>query len=106
MTARRPRAKRQAFFESDELDQLLSMILELATEVWVIRERLFTLERAASQLGVPLAAAVENYSFTEADTRELDSMRQRMLAELMRNVGRPHRKTSKAFNKAERQRHS
>jgi len=100
------RARRQAFFESDAVDQLLSMILELATEVWVVRERLYTLERAANQLGLPLVAAVEKYRFSEAETQELASMRQKMLAELTRNIGRTHRKTAKTFSDTALQRRS
>ena len=100
------RMKRQAFFESDSIDQLLGMILEMATELWVVRERLYTLERAADQLGVPLAATMEKYRFTEEEDRELAAMRRRMLTELMRNVGRQHRPTSRSFAKksARRQR--
>jgi hypothetical protein len=99
-------AKRQGFFESESIDQLLSMMLELATELWVVRERLYVLERAAEQLGVPLAATMEKYRFTEEEDRELTAMRRRMLTELMRNVGRPHRPTSRSFGKksARRQR--
>lgn len=91
--------RRQAFFDSEAIDQLLSMILELATELWVVRERLFTLERAAEQLGLPLGAAIKDYRFTAAESQELSLMRQRMLAELMRNIGRPHRKISRSFAK-------
>ena len=43
--------RRQSFFESDSIDQLVTMVLELAAEQWVLRERLFTVEKAADQLG-------------------------------------------------------
>jgi hypothetical protein len=96
--------RRQAFFESEALDQLLSMILELATELWVVRERLYTLERASAQLGIPLAEAVEAYKFSKAEAEELSALRQQMLGELMRNVGRPHKKTTRTFAKGKRRR--
>jgi hypothetical protein len=83
--------KRQAFFESDAVDQLMSMVLELAAEHWVLRERVFTIERAAERLGLELAAAVESYEFTEAEKATLGAMRKTMIDNLMRTVNRQHR---------------
>ena len=86
--------RRQAFFESDSVDQLLSMMLELATELWVVRERLYVLERAAEGCGVSLRKAIEAYQLSSVEEQELKDMRQRMLNELLRNVGRPHKKAT------------
>jgi hypothetical protein len=83
--------KRQAFFESDAVDQLMSMVLELAAEHWVLRERVFAIERAAEGLGLELAAAVENYEFSEADKATLGAMRKTLIDNLMRTVNRQHR---------------
>jgi hypothetical protein len=95
MAAKRATAdRRQAFFESDSVDQLLSMMLELAAELWVVRERLYVLERAAEGCGVPLRKAVEAYQLSAIEEQELQDMRRRMLRELLRNVGAPHKKTS------------
>jgi hypothetical protein len=82
-----PASRRQTFFETESVDQLVTMVLELATELWTIRERLFVLERAADNLGIPLPAAIEGYQLTEAESAELAGMRQRMLTELLRTVG-------------------
>lgn len=84
-------SKRQAFFESDAVDQLMSMVLELAAEHWVLRERVFAMERAAARLGLELAAAVESYEFTEAEKETLGAMRKTLIDNLMRTVNRPHR---------------
>jgi len=83
--------KRQAFFESDSVDQLMSMVLELAAEHWVLRERVFAIERAAERLGLELAATVESHQFTEAEQATLSAMRKAMIDNLMRTVNRPHR---------------
>ena len=82
-----PALRRQLFFENESVDQLVTMVLELATELWTIRERLFVLERAADNLGMPLRAAIEGYQLTESESAELAGMRQRMLTELLRTVG-------------------
>jgi hypothetical protein len=84
-------SKRQAFFESDAVDQLMSMVLELAAEHWVLRERVFAIERAAERLGLELAAEVESYQFTEAEKEKLGAMRKTLIDNLMRTVNRPHR---------------
>ncbi len=85
--------KRQAFFESDAVDQILSMVLELAAEQWVLRERVFVIECAAGTLGLNLGAAVENYRLSEAEQTTLAEMRKTMIDNLMRAVNREHRHT-------------
>ena len=84
---------RQAFFESEAVDQMLSMVLELATEHWVLRERLFLIERAADKLGLGLGAAVEAYRPDEAEQAKLAEMRKSMIDNLMRTVNREHRRS-------------
>ena len=83
--------RRQAFFESDAVDQLMSMVLELAAEHWVLRERVFAIERAAERLGLELTAAVESHEFTETEKAALGAMRKAMIDHLMRTVNLPHR---------------
>jgi hypothetical protein len=83
--------RRQAFFETDAIDQLMSMVLELAAEHWVLRERLFAIEHAADKLGWNLSAAVESYEFSDAEQATLGAMRKTMIDNLMRSVNREHR---------------
>jgi hypothetical protein len=82
-------SRRHAFFSEDGVDQLVSMVLELATELWVVRERLYALEAVADQRG--LRAAIESYRPNEQEQAELAAMRARMLSELFRTLGRDHR---------------
>lgn len=83
--------RRQAFFESDAVDQLVTMVLELAAEQWVLRERIYVIEKAAESLGLKLAAAVESYHPSAAERTTLDMMRKTMIENLMRSVNREHR---------------
>ena len=84
--------KRQAFFESDAVDQLVSMVLEVAAEQWVLRERVFVIERAMGKLGLNLSAAVEDYRLSEAEQATLAAMRKTLIDNLMRTVNREHRR--------------
>jgi hypothetical protein len=84
--------RRQAFFESDAVDQLVTMVLELAAEQWVLRERVYTIEKAAGSLGLKLSDAVERYRFSDAEQAELAAMRKTLIENLMRSVNREHRR--------------
>jgi hypothetical protein len=86
-----PAYTRQAFFETDAVDQLISMVLELAAEHWVLRERVFAIEHAADKLGLNLSAAVESCEFSDAQQAALNAMRKTMIDNLMRAVNREHR---------------
>jgi hypothetical protein len=90
-------ARRQSFFEAESVDRLVSMVLELATELWVVRERLYVLEREAGRLGLPLSEAIEAHRLTPEEQAQLAEMRRRMLGELMRTVGREHRPPLHSF---------
>jgi len=52
---------RPAFFDPDGVDQLVSMVVELATELWVVRERVYALEAVAEEMNLPLRRAIENF---------------------------------------------
>ncbi len=92
-----PATRRQSFFEAESIDRLVSMVLELATQLWVLRERVYVLEQEAGRLGVPLRAAVESHRLTSEEQTELESMRGEMLRELMRTIGREHRAPLRSF---------
>ncbi len=89
--------RRQSFFESETVDRLVTMVMELATELWVVRERLYVLESEAERHGLPLRAAIESHRLTAQEEQELATMRRRMLDELLRTVGREHRKPPHSF---------
>jgi hypothetical protein len=83
--------KRPAFFDQSGMDQLLSIVLELAADLWVVRERAFVLESVLQQQGIGARAAVESYRPTAEVRAELDAMRAEMTARMFRTLNRDHR---------------
>ena len=83
--------RRPAFFAQDGVDQLLTMVLELATELWVLRERVFVIEAVAGENGLPLKAGVENYVLSTEQQAELARMRSATMDQLFRTLNQDHR---------------
>lgn len=80
------RGKRPRFFDAAGTDELLSMVLELTAEVWVVKKRLYLLERVAGQAGVPLTPRIEGYELDEQEVAELAALRQRLIATVLRSL--------------------
>jgi hypothetical protein len=88
MTEERPhafrhaRGKRPQFYDTDGLDQAMSMIMVLANELSVMRDRLDSAERVAKASGLDLAAGIENLEFDQAALEEREERRQEFLRRL------------------------
>jgi hypothetical protein len=80
------RGKRPRFFETAGTDELMSMILELTAELWVVKKRLYLLERVAGQSGVPLTPQIEAYDLDEAEVAELDERRRLLISTVLRSL--------------------
>ena len=80
------RGKRPRFFPVAGIDELMSMVLELTAELWVIKKRLYLLERVAGQAGVALTPQIENYNLSDAEVEELDNLRRQMIATVLRSL--------------------
>ncbi len=78
--------RRQTFFEADGVDQLVSMVLEMATELWTLRQRLYIAERAIEGQSRPLPELIEAYRPSPAETAELEALRRTMVRELFRSI--------------------
>lgn len=76
------RGKRPQFYETPGLDQAMSMILVLANEWSVLRDRLDTLERVLAAHGIDAPAAIEAYAPDQAVLEEREARRQDFLARL------------------------
>ena len=85
--------RRPAFFDQDGVDQILSMTLELATELAVVRERLFVLERVAARSGLDLTAGIEGFTPNETEAAQMADMRAKLTSNLFRTLSREHRAT-------------
>jgi hypothetical protein len=94
--------RRPAFFSEDGVDQILTMVLELATELWVLRERVYVIEAAAAEHGLPLKPAVETYTLSPEQRAELAGMRATMMDQLFRTLNRDSRPVGAATVLSER----
>lgn len=84
--------RRPAFFEQDGMDQVVSMVLELAAELWVVKERLFVVEAVLTRQGIAVHEAVERYVPGEQERESLAKMRAEMTEQMFRTLRREHRK--------------
>ena len=81
-----PRAKRPAFFNDSAIDQLVTMMMELMTEVWVTKERVFTLEKVLATHGLNVTDEIESCEFNEDENSSLAQARQRFVSTIMRSL--------------------
>jgi len=58
---RHSKGKRPQFYENENFDELMSMILVLASEFCGMRDRLDTFERVAAEEGTSFAEKIENF---------------------------------------------
>lgn len=80
------RGKRPRFFDSAGSDELLSMVLELTAELWVLRKRMYLLEKVAGRAGLPLTEGIEGYELGADEVVELDGRRRELLATVLRSL--------------------
>jgi hypothetical protein len=78
------RYKRPQFFDSPETDMLLSMIIDLAGEVSVLRDRLDTHERLSVASGGFGPTDVDGYRADAADAAQRDEARSGYLRRVLR----------------------
>jgi hypothetical protein len=76
------RGKRPSFYDTPGLDNAMSMIMVLANELSVMRDRLDTVERVAASKGVLLDADIEAYVPDQAVLEAREARRQDFLARL------------------------
>lgn len=81
---RSARGKRPAFFEDASVDRVVSMLLELMSEVWVLKERLHVLEKVADDEGLQLSEKIEAYRSSEGEEAELSKARQEFIQTILR----------------------
>jgi hypothetical protein len=67
------KGKQIRFFDAQGVDELVSIAMTLAQELWVVKERLATVEAAAAKKGVMLAEEIETLAFTPEQRAALDA---------------------------------
>lgn len=70
------RGKRPDFYPTPGVDDSISMILVLAQELTVLRERLDSAELVAARRGIPLAQEIEALQLDAEQLREREAWRQ------------------------------
>ena len=70
------KGKRMRFFDAQGVDELVSICMGLAQEMWVIKERQVALESVAAKKGVVLPDDVEGHTFSDEERATLDAERQ------------------------------
>jgi len=70
------KGKRMRFFDAQGVDELVSICMGLAQEMWVIKERQVALESIAAKKGVVLPDDIECHTFSDDERTLLDSERQ------------------------------
>ena len=76
------KGKPQYFFDDPDIDRLLSITLALASEVWVLRERLRAVEGLSSSKGVFSDAELEAFEFDANTVSQLQNERSEYLRRL------------------------
>ena len=74
------------FFDDPNTDRLLTMIMELASEVSVLRDRLDTNERLAANKGLYTDAEIESYRPSDEEAAQRSAWRSRFLDRLLKGL--------------------
>ena len=82
-------ARTRIYFDDPTTDKLLAMVLTLASEVWLLRERFAVIETLAGKHGVPIDREVEDYEFTDAQSEKLAQLRNEFIGNLFRILNEP-----------------
>jgi len=86
LAAAKAKGKRPAYFDDPAIDRLLSMVLALAGDVAVLRERLDTIERLLEARGTLSRADIEGYQPDRDASYERGLQHRELVARLLRGV--------------------
>ena len=83
---KKAKGKRPVYFDNPESDKLLAMVLALAGEVSVLRDRLDTLERLAQAKGLISIQEIETYRPDEQVEQEREQQRSEYIAHILQII--------------------
>src|SRR6185295_11583826 len=84
--AKKAKGKKPSFFADPQIDKLMAIVMALAGEVSVLRERLDTVERLAESKGLFSRQEIEAYRPTELAAEEREQWRSQYIARILRVV--------------------
>jgi hypothetical protein len=80
------RSRRPSFFDDSAADQLVTMMLEMMAELWVVKQRVHTLEKVLGEAGINASEQIEKYQLSEDDLAELEGARRKFVETIMRSL--------------------
>lgn len=83
---KKAKGKRPVYFDDPQIDKLLAIVMALAVEVSVLRERLDTLERLVRDKGILSLEEIETYQPDEGAAREREQWRAEYIARILRAI--------------------
>jgi hypothetical protein len=83
MTGQRAKGANPHFFDDANIDRLLTMMMDMAAEISVLRERLDTHERVAAAKGAYTPADIEAYEPSDDVRAARDAWRNKFLDRLL-----------------------
>lgn len=84
--AKKAKGKKPTFFADPQVDKLMAIVMALAGEVSVLRERLDTVERLVESKGLLTRHEIEGYKPTEQAAEEREQWRSQYIARVLRVV--------------------
>jgi len=84
--AKKAKGKRPFYFDNPESDKLLAIVMALAGEVSVLRERLDTLERLVQAKSILSIEEIETYQPDEQVVQEREQWRADYIARVLRVI--------------------
>lgn len=85
------------YFEQPVIDNLLESMMELAAEVWIVRDRQMVLETILASQGIDAAALIEAHVPTADDLARRKTLRDAFVAQLLAGyLRRPTQKDPKS----------
>lgn len=84
--ARKAKGKKPIFFHDPQIDKMMGIVMALAGEVSVLRERLDTIERLVEQKGLFARQDIETYRPDPPATEERERWRAEYIARILRVV--------------------
>jgi hypothetical protein len=81
----RPRPE-QVFFNDPAIDRAFGVVLALASEVYVLRDRLRALERVLQAKGVAVTAELDDYQPSAEERQRIEADRDAFVRHLLENL--------------------
>jgi len=80
------KGKRPSFFDDSAVDQIVTMMLEMMAELWVVKERVYTLEKVLGEAGIDAKEKIESCELSNDDVAELEGTRRKYVETIMRSL--------------------